>query len=413
MSTDMQTQLRSLSIRRDQRPAAAKAARGGSTVRGFVLALVLIAAGWAGMRYFKPEFGERLGSMVGAPAEATPIRMFEVAVRREPSAQPVLTATGKIVSDHRVSVSTKVSGQIVALAFEQGDRVEKGQTLARVEDVLYRARRDEAAARLERSRANLAFQRVNFERVSKLMAVESAPDIEFADAKRALEEGQAQVEADQATLEWTQKALDDCEVTAPIAGVVLTRNVEIGDFVAAEGGRGANANAQFATIADMTKLRVEVDVSEMDIVRIVKDMPCVVIPDAYKQREYRGSVMWLDPGANYSKATVQVKVRIENPDEFLRVEGSAQVAFYQELPKRESTAEAATAIWIPASACRLESDSSRGTVFRSVDGQLRKVSVTIGRRQGDQLEIVEGLAAGQSIALDQVETLRDGQRVGP
>jgi len=411
MSTDMQTQLKSLSIPRNQRPQAAKPARSGSTIKGFLFALVLVAAGLAAMRYFKPELGERLGSMVGPAVEAAPIRLMEVTVSREPSAQPVLTATGKIVSDHRVSVSTKVSGQIVSLAFEQGDRVEMSQTLARVEDTLYRALRDEAAARLERSRANLAFQKINYERVSKLMAGDNAPDIEYADAKRALEEGQAQVEADRATLEYAQKSLDDCQVVAPIAGVVLTRNVEVGDFVAAEGGRGANANAQFATIADMTQLRVEVDVSEMDIVRIVKDMPCIIIPDAYKQREYRGFVMWLDPGANYSKATVQVKVRIENPDDFLRVEGSAQVAFHKELPTHD--ASAATAIWIPASAFRLDGDSSTGTVFQAANGRLQPVTVTIGKRQGDQLEVLSGLSAGQSIVIDNVTSLRDGQRVAP
>ena len=413
MSTDMQTQLRSLSIGREQRPQAARVARGGSMFKGFLLALVLLGGGFAAMRYFRPELGDKFDAMVGTAAEAAPIRLMEVAVTREPSAQAVLTATGKIVSDHRVSVSTKVSGQIVALLFEQGHRVEKGQTLARVEDVLYRARRDEAQARLERAQANLVFQKVNFERVSKLVATESAPEIEFADAKRALEEGQAQVEAERATLEWSQKALDDCEVVAPIAGVVLTRNVEVGDFVAAEGGRGAMANAQFATIADMTKLRVEVDVSEMDIVRITKDMPCVINPDAYKQREYRGFVMWLDPGANYSKATVQVKVRIENPDEFLRVEGSAQVAFHKEFPRESATALSPTSIWIPASACQLDADAKSGTVFRATEGRLQPTVVTLGRRQGEQLEITSGLSSGQSIVIENSGQLAAGQRVTP
>ena len=72
-------------------------------------------------------------------------------------------------------------------------------------------------------------------------------------------------------------------------------------------------------------LRVEVDISELDITRLHKNMPCRITPDAYKDRNYTGHIMWLDPGANYSKATVQVKVRIDNPDEFLRVEGSAKV----------------------------------------------------------------------------------------
>src|SRR5690606_8225607 len=130
-------------------------------------------------------------------------------------------------------------------------------------------------------------------------------DIEFADARRALNEARAQVEQSQAALDWAEKVLRDCDVLAPIAGVVLERNVEVGDFVAAEGGLGANANAQFGTIADMTKLRVEVDISELDIARLRKGMRCRITPDAYKDRRYPGYIMWIDPGANYSKATVQ------------------------------------------------------------------------------------------------------------
>jgi RND family efflux transporter MFP subunit len=408
---DVQAQLRSLAIPKDQRPDTGARAGGRSLWKGLAVGVILVAAAWIGLRFLRPGLSQRIQSAVTTSGQTPAVSIIQVTAGREPQAQPVLTATGKIVSDHRVAVSTKVSGQIVALSFEQGDRVERGQVLARVEDVVYRARRDEAAARLERSLANLAFQKINFERVSRLVQAESAPDIEFADAKRALEEGQAQVEADRATLQWAQKALSDCEVVAPIAGVVLTRNVEVGDFVAAEGGRGAMANAQLATIADMTKLRVEVDISELDIVRIRKDMPCTITPDAYKDRRYHGFVMWLDPGANYSKATVQTKVRIENPDEFLRVEGSGQVSFFNER-RDESSADAAPSIWIPASACRPNPSSNNCSVFRVMDGRLQSTTVRLGRRQGDQLEIVSGLTPGESIVAERVDQLSEGQRVG-
>jgi len=296
------------------------------------------------------------------------------------------------------------------LYFEQNDRINKEQLLAQIEDVLYQTRHDEAVARLERSTAAFAFQKVNYQRVVGLVQNESAPDIEHADSKRALDEAQAMVAADRATLAFTQKTLSDCEVTAPIAGVILTRNVEVGDFVAAEGGRGANANAQFAIIADMTMLRVEVDISEMDIIRIRKDMPCTIIPDAYKDRQYRGYVMWLDPRANYSKATVQAKVRIEGPDDHLRVEGSAQVAFLSE-PPREEAAHAATAIWIPTSACLVDVSGKTGMVFLAENKRLRRTTIHLGRRHADQLEVTGGLSAGQSIVVDGLDKLTDGQSV--
>jgi len=332
-------------------------------------------------------------------------------VRQDTDPPPVLTATGKIVSDHKVQVVTKVSGQIVALFFEQGDRVAKDQLLARIEDVTYRARRDEAAAQLASSRARLEYQKVSFTRTERLYQQGSAPDIEYADAKRGLKEAEAQVAAEEAALEYGQKLLDYCEVMAPIAGVVLERNVEVGDVVAAEGGRGANANAQFASIADMSKLRVEVDISELDINRIREVKSCTIVPDAYKDRRYEGHVLWIDPGADYSKATVQVKVRIRDPDDRLRVEGSAQVTFLPEVETAGAAAQTGPSLWIPASACLPDPSGQTATVFVALDGRLRRSTVSIGRRVGGQVEVTQGLREGQSIAADGLANLADGQRL--
>ncbi len=405
---DIRNQLRTLSIPKDRRPVAAvQTPSSGRTVRRLVGLAIILGVGVAIF------FGSRrMGSMLGAPAAAGEIRLHVVTARKAGEPLPVLTATGKIVSDHKVEVSTKVSGQIVALHFEQGDRVKQGQVLARIEDVIYKARRDQAAASLEKAKAAYEYQKISFARMAKLYEGQNAPPIEHADAKRALDEAKAQVEADEAALAWAQKALTDCDVLAPISGVILERDVEVGDFVAAEGGRGMMANAQFGMIADMSTLRVEVDISELDIAKIRKDMPCLITPDAYKDRRYRGHVMWIDPGANYSKATVQVKVRIDDPDEHLRVEGSAQVAYLAETPPGE-TAEGASTIWIPASACHRDAGAKSGNVFLAVEGKLRHAPIQIGREAAGQIEVVGGLTPGQSIAIDGLDKLADGTRVKP
>jgi HlyD family secretion protein len=471
----LRQQLQTLRIPTEQRPAARDGApRTRSRARALLLAVLCLALGGAAVglwQRFGGQIAEQTGvTLPGLQPPAT-VRLWTVTARSQPPVGPVLTATGKIVSDHQVAVATKVSGQIVELHFEQGDSVRAGQLLARIEDVNYRARRDEAAALVQRAEAHLAYQRFNFRRIESMHQSGTSSDIELAEARRALGEAEAQLAAQQAALAWAQKALRDTEVLAPISGVVLERNVEVGDFVAAEGGRGAIANALFAIIADMSKLRVEVDISELDIARIRAGMPCLITPDAYKDRRYRGHVLWIDPGANYAKATVQAKVRIENPDEYLRVEGSAQVQFLpQDVTARESAAQpvvqssalpggsawpgdgsatsasvdaavdsdaAATApvaqssasvstpsigIWIPASAIRLdapgagqapEASSSGGTVFVVQDGRLRKTHVTVGRRSGEQIEITAGLSAGQTIAAEGLDKLFDGQRIKP
>jgi RND family efflux transporter MFP subunit len=408
--SDIRAQLRSLSIPKEQRPTpdAATSVGGRRNGRvGWVIGAILVVAAVAAAYVSRDHLPLISG---GAAPSPDVVKLAPVILRHPDESAPLLTATGKIVSDHQVKVATKVSGQIVALNFEQGNLVTKGQVLARIEDVIYRARRDQAAAEVEKAKANLEFQQINYERMKRLHASDNAPDIEWAGAKRAIDEAQAQLDAAKAALDWAQKALVDCEVVAPIAGVILQRNVEVGDFVSAEGGRGAQANAEFGTIADMTTLRVEVDISELDISRISPDLPCTVIPDAYKDRRYRGRVMWIDPGANYSKATVQVKVRIENPDEFLRVEGSAQVVF---MAPRDASGpvEAGPSLWIPSSACLVDSDGKAARVFVAVGDRLKATTITLGRRSGAEVQVVSGLSAGQFIVAGGADKLRDGQRI--
>ncbi len=404
-SEQLRDQLRTLSIPRDRRPGPPVRARRGPLTGLLALAVVGLAGylGWE-------RFGDRLARWVGrsptAPAAA--VRTVRVVAAPPAAATPVLTATGKIVSDHLVEVQTKVSGQVVALYFEQGDAVQRGQVLAEIESEIYRARRDEAAATLMKSRANLAFQEFNFERLSRLHAQSQASDLEFADARRALDEARAQVAADEALLALAEKLLRDCQVVAPISGVILERNVEVGDFVAAEGGRGAMANAQFGAIADMTKLRVEVDVSELDIGRVRRGMPCLVVPDARKDRRYRGEVLWVDPGANYAKATVQVKVRIFEPDAELRVEGAAQVQFFTE-PPWDVPAEA-TALRIPLSSVLTDSDGSTH-VYVAREGRWRRVPVQLGARDAASAEVVSGLSADDEVAAGDLAQLREGAAV--
>lgn len=158
--------------------------------------------------------------------------------------------------------------------------------------------------------------------------------------------------------------------------------------------------------------------SELDIRRLRRDMPCVVTPDAQKDRRYRGYVMWLDPGANYAKATVQVKVRIENPDDYLRVEGAAQVQFYDRLSVTTTTgagqptsAEAASQparLWIPLSACRADATGQTAKVFVVAEGRWQETTITLGRREGGNVEVLAGLHDGQEIAVDGLEQLKDG-----
>src|SRR5213079_3143211 len=121
--------------------------------------------------------------------------------------------------------------------------------------------------------------------------------------------------------------LDNTIIRSPIAATVLERNVEVGEFVTTGfvGDRGAKGYV--LSLADLTDLRVELDVSQNDFAKVAAKQACWVTTDAYPDRKYEGVVDLISPEANRQKATVQVRVKILNPDGLLKPDMNATVSF--------------------------------------------------------------------------------------
>lgn len=428
--------LNRLAIQHGQRPSG----RGGSWLVLLAIALC-IGGGAAGAGWW--YYSTTGVNMIAALSEST-VEVTLTTIPSEAAAAPqpvLLVANGRIVSDRQVNVATKVSGQITELFVEQGDAVEAEQVLATVEDTIYRAQRDEAASNVARQRtqierakaesqrslaaileakANLEFEKRNHDRLKRLYDGGQSSDFEYLNAKnrweaadaalsvaeataRAAEVAVAAAESDllaaEATLRVVQKRLDDCSIRAPIAGVVLERNAQVGDFVAAEGGRGANANAQLVRIADMSLLRVEVDISERDVQRLTPGGMARVTPDADRSRVHDGKIMWIDPQGDYAKATVQTKVRIIAPATGLRVDGSAKVEFLA--PESASSSPTGRAsVWLPKSAVKLSPDSADAVVFTVIKGRAFGNAVKLGARSDTTVEVLSGVYPGMQIVVD-------------
>lgn len=440
------SELTRLQISHAQRPSGGGR---GWVALGLILLIVLAASAGGAYWYYTTTGINIVAALSEKPVEVTLLRIPQT--RAGAAAQQVLlVANGKIVSDREVNVATKVSGQITELYVEQGDYVQENQVLARVEDVVYRAQRDEAAATVERrkiaiehakvewqrtqaavlqTRADLDFEQRNYERMKQLFEIGQASELEYLNSRSRFESATAardvaaaaahaaevfitaaesELAAAEATLRLLQKRLDDCAILAPIEGVILERNAQVGDFVAAEGGRGANANAQLVRIANMKLLRVEVDISERDISRLKPDTPARITPDADRGDVFDGHVLWIDPLGDYAKATVQVKVRIENPGPNLRVGGSAKVEFLAPKPEQPvSSAPAST--WLPKEAVKLDmNDTAVGTLFTVVAQKAVANTVRIGARTDKNVEVLSGAYPGMEVIASGVEDVRDG-----
>ena len=192
----------------------------------------------------------------------------------------------------------------------------------------------------------------------------------------------------------------------PVTGTILARAVEKGEFVTTSfvGDRGAKGYV--VSLADLNDLEVELDISQNDFAKLHSDQHGVVTVDAFPDRKYDGFIKEISPEANRQKATVQIKVKIARPDEYLRPEMNASVAFVAD-QKRDSNANAAAqpVILIPASAVHDHA------VFLVLDGKALRRSVKTGAVSGQRVRIEEGLIGGEDLISNPPAGLKDGDKV--
>lgn len=374
------------------------------------------------------------------------------------------SANGYLMAAHKIELATKVVGRVSWVGVEMGDKVEKGQVLVRLEDEEYKARfaqqqgqLDAAKAKLaellagsrpqeilqakanvDQAAAELANAERNYKRLLELESNRTVSTQEVADAETLVKSRKAQVDAQQQLYEMArlgprqeqidaQRAvvrqlegglalakvdLDNTLICSTVTGTVLARNVEVGEFVTTGFVGEQGAKGYVVSIADLTDLRVELDVSQNDFSKVSAKQPCWIKTDAYPDRRYEGVVDLISPEANRQKATVQVRVKVLNPDELLKPDMNATVSFLS--PEKLATTRSATTaptgerpvLRVPASAVR------GGAVFVVEAGKAVQRTVTTGSTdaKGD-LEIKKGLIGGEDLITNPPATLKEGDPV--
>jgi HlyD family secretion protein len=209
----------------------------------------------------------------------------------------------------------------------------------------------------------------------------------------------------QGTLDYAQVQLDNTVIRAPIDGTILERNVEKGEFVTTGFVGDKGAKGYVVSIADLGDLEVELDINQNDFAKLGPTQQGMVTTDAYADRKYQGVIREISPEANRQKATVQVKVKVINPDNYLRPEMNASVAFYSTDKSEGSHAPARSTVVIPASAVR------DNAVFMVVGGKAVRKTVKVAGTTSQGVQIADGLIGGEDIVINPPADLKDGQRV--
>ncbi|HTG00141.1 MAG TPA: efflux RND transporter periplasmic adaptor subunit [Nitrospirota bacterium] len=331
----------------------------------------------------------------------------------------LLNASGYVVAQRKAAVSSKATGRLEWLGVEEGSRVKQGEVIARLEDRDVAATREQAAANRETAKFTLAQARAelddakqNFARSKDLLAKGFIAQTDYDTAelryKRALagvSAAEASVNASEASLRAAEVAVEYTRIRAPFEAVVLTKDADVGDIVTPFGA-AVNSKAAVVTIADMSSLQVEADVSESNLSKVKMGGPCEIQLDALPDQRFLGIVHMIVPTADRSKASVMVKVRFLDKNPRILPEMSAKVAF---LEHAVSPAEEKPVLALHPAA--LLSRDGNQYVFLVTSSRVQEAPVRVGEKLGDLVVVLDGIKAGDKIVMNPPKNLKKGSKI--
>jgi len=335
----------------------------------------------------------------------------------------VLQATGYVTARREATVSAQITGTLIKVMIEEGEHVDAGQVLALLEDTAQRAALAQAQAQLRAAQAQLVqaqaqlgqYQRdvkraedlVGRQLVSKQAVELARTQVETQTAQ--VDSQRKQVELAQAGVQGAQVQLGYCTVRAPFSGVIIAKAAQVGEIVSPFSAGGGFTRTGIGTIVDMDSLEIEVDVNESYINRVTANQAIESVLDAYPDWKIPGHVIAIIPTADRSKATVKVRVAMDNKDSRVVPDMGVRVSFLEEAPKQGAEqAPAPKGVLVPANS--IVQRDGKSAVF-AVDGDKARLrAVTPGQNMGD-LRLVEGIAAGTRVVRDPPAEMADGSRV--
>jgi len=321
-------------------------------------------------------------------------------------ANAVLTASGYVVARRKAAVASKGTGTLVYLAVEEGDRVKKGQVIARLDDSDVMASLQRARENLRVAEADLYDAKKNAERMRILlkqgMIAQAEYDIAEARYKRVI----ATIDAAKFGVREAEVAVNNTRIVAPFDGTVLKKNADVGEIVAPLAG-AASSKAAVVTIADMSSLEVDADVSEANITRVASGQNCEIALDAYPQQRYPGYVSNIVPTADRAKATVLVKIKFKQYDQRVLPEMGAKITFLAPGSSADINIKPVLAVPVAAVATR----NGRQVVYQIKDDRAVEVPVTTGKKLGSLVETAAGLKEGDKVISKADDEIKAGAKV--
>ena len=397
--------LQQLRIDRNESPAP----RGNSVVRWAIgVALLAIAAALMGWHLSRPT-GLPIATALARPVSA-------------PSSiggTSLLDASGYIVARRRATVASKVTGKVVEVSLEEGQRVEAGHIIARLDDSNAKASLEQSDAQVKQAEAGVASAQAAYDDAKPIFERNEKQKAAAVISAQSYDEARAQIDVAKFNLLVSQRALDtaragrslaqrnvdDTVIRAPFTGIVTEKSAQPGEMVSPVSAGSGFTRTGICTLVDMNSLEAEVEVSENFINRVRPQQAVRIKLNAYPDSEFTGSVIAAIPTADRSKATVKVRIAIEQKDPRILPEMGAHVSFMTSADKSSPDPD----VVIPPEAVTTSGDSR--IVYVVHDSAVERRTVRLGARTDAGQIVTAGLDPGSTVAVGDLSRLRDGAKV--
>lgn len=290
-----------------------------------------------------------------------------------------ITAVGTLQADESVVIRPEIAGRIAQVAFSEGQPVEAGALLLRLDDSIARAELDQAEA-------DLSLAKSNYDRALDIFRKGSG-------SARSRDESLAALQADTARVALAHAKLEKTRIVAPFSGLLGLRQVSVGEYV--------TPGQAIVNLEDVDPVKVDFRVPEIFLARLRTGQPIQVQVDAYRGEVFEGEVYALDPRIDAQGRSVALRARIANREGKLRPGLFARVSLVTE--------QRSDALLIPEQAIFARGAESFVYVVREDKAMLTPIA--LGLRQGVQVEVVKGLNGGDQVVSAGHLKLRDGAPV--
>ena len=335
--------------------------------------------------------------------------------------QALLNASGYVTPQRRATVAAKITGRVTGVFFTEGMHVHKGFVLATLDDsdaqralASAKADRDATQASIADLQVQLKNAQIELHRAQELRAagIQTQEALDnatmAANSLRAkIDYTQEQVIAGDARVKEAQQAVDNCIISAPFDGIIVSKDAQVGEMVSPISAGGGFTRTGIATIVDMASNEIEVDVNENYIARVKPRQEVTAVLDAYPDWKIPCRVRTIIPTADRQKATVEVRIAFDKLDPRILPDMGVKVTFLGEEGTQAKNAPAG--VMVPQNAVR--DDGGDKIVFLVKGDHVERHAVKVGTTNGTQAQILAGLTPGDTVVVGGPGNLRDGEGV--